>query len=89
MVADWKTNKSIYQSGFGGTGYRALSHLDDCNYIHYCLQLNVYRRLLDMMEPGEGYNESDMMIYHITAGGVRPYLVPRMDAEANIVLKCK
>ncbi len=46
---DWKTSKSIADEGlnFGKFGYGQLSHLPDTNFYHYCLQLSIYRRLLE------------------------------------------
>lgn len=46
VIADWKRSKEIkmnnrYQKGFG-----PMLHIDDCNYNHYCLQLNFYRHIL-------------------------------------------
>lgn len=47
ILLDWKRSKEIkmvneYQKGFG-----CFSHLDDCNYNHYTLQLNCYRHILE------------------------------------------
>lgn len=46
---DWKTNKRIYKKSFGGKkGIHPLTeHLDDCNYVHYSLQLSIYQFLLE------------------------------------------
>jgi len=46
---DWKRSKEIkmenrYEKGKGG-----LSHLDHCNYSHYSIQLNVYKRLIETL----------------------------------------
>jgi len=44
---DWKTNKVINTINPVGTKMKyPLHHLDDCNYIHYALQLNTYLWLL-------------------------------------------
>jgi len=51
-ILDWKTNKKIRQTNdFGGRGLGELQHLHDCNFEHYALQLNIYRRMLRQ----EGY----------------------------------
>jgi len=45
-IFDWKRSKEIKMSGFRkGTG--PCAQLQDCNYIHYTLQLNSYRWLLE------------------------------------------
>jgi hypothetical protein len=48
VLGDWKRSKSIvfqnqWQRGLPGT---PVEHMDDCNYNHYTLQLNVYKRML-------------------------------------------
>jgi ATP-dependent exoDNAse (exonuclease V) beta subunit len=53
IIIDWKRSKEIKMEGFkdskGNTkkGLGIFSHLDDCNYVHYSLQLNIYRHLLE------------------------------------------
>lgn len=48
IILDYKSNKEIKFEPYKGqkmTG--CLSHLDDCNYIHYSLQLNGYQYILE------------------------------------------
>jgi ATP-dependent exoDNAse (exonuclease V) beta subunit len=46
-IMDWKTNKAIYKTAFGGAKLSApLNHLDDCNFVHYSLQLSIYAAML-------------------------------------------
>lgn len=48
IIIDYKSNKEIKFEPYRGqkmTG--CLSHLDDCNYIHYSLQLNGYQYILE------------------------------------------
>ena len=51
-ITDYKTNKEIKEKGFtnweGITSkmYNPLSHLDDCNLIHYNLQLSIYMYII-------------------------------------------
>jgi hypothetical protein len=47
-IYDWKfSSKLDYYSAFGKKALAPISHLDDCNYIHYSLQLNIYRTILE------------------------------------------
>jgi ATP-dependent exoDNAse (exonuclease V) beta subunit len=48
-ILDWKTNKRISKKSYGGVvGSReCTSDLDDCNFIHYTLQLSLYRYILE------------------------------------------
>lgn len=48
IIVDYKSNKEIKFTSYRGqkmTG--CLSHLEDCNYIHYSLQLNGYQYILE------------------------------------------
>jgi len=47
IIGDFKTNKEIKYSGFNGEkGFNPISHLENCNYNHYSLQLSVYEFLM-------------------------------------------
>ena len=47
IIIDWKTSKSISKTSFGGKmGTQPItSHLMDCKFVHYSLQLSFYRYL--------------------------------------------
>ena len=47
LILDWKRSKSIDKSNRFQKGKGIMSHLDDCNFNKYSLQLNVYRRLIE------------------------------------------
>lgn len=57
VVADWKTNKKIDFSGFD-KGLGPFKTLENCNFIHYSLQLSAYRHLLLR----EGYVEKNQAV---------------------------
>jgi ATP-dependent exoDNAse (exonuclease V) beta subunit len=44
---DWKRVKEIKRDNIFEKGIGKLSDLDNCNYNHYSLQLNIYKRLLE------------------------------------------
>jgi ATP-dependent exoDNAse (exonuclease V) beta subunit len=46
-LRDWKRSKEISYNGYGKRGKSLLRHLQDCNYSHYCLQLNLYKYLIE------------------------------------------
>ena len=49
---DWKTSKTIEMfDPYHSKGFGILSHLDNCNHVHYSLQLLIYANLLKR----EGY----------------------------------
>lgn len=67
-------------------GLHCVSHLDDCNYNHYSLQLNLYRRILKM----NGYFDPDthymMRLLLVGEEGVEPIFVSDLDEEAEELL---
>lgn len=62
-IYDWKRSKEIkYQNRFQ-KGLKPLEHLDDCNYNHYTLQLNVYRYLIEK-NYGLKVTELAIVVFH-------------------------
>lgn len=47
VIYDWKRSKEIKYENRFGHGKGPVHTLDDCNYIHYSLQLNMYKFLLE------------------------------------------
>lgn len=48
VMIDYKTNKEIKESSFNHQKMlEPLNDIDDCNYYHYCLQLNIYKILIE------------------------------------------
>ena len=49
-IWDWKTNKEIKYEGYKGqTLLGKYRYLQDCNFVHYSIQLNVYKYILQNM----------------------------------------
>jgi hypothetical protein len=46
-IYDWKRSKEIKFENKYGKGLEPLTHLDDCNFNHYTLQLNLYQFILE------------------------------------------
>ena len=47
IICDWKRSKEIKKTNLYQKGLKIFSHLEDCNYNHYSLQLNIYRHILE------------------------------------------
>ncbi len=49
VIYDWKRSKEIVKiNGWNKSSHRQeISHLPDCNYWHYSLQLNTYKKILE------------------------------------------
>lgn len=74
-LLDWKTNEELKFFG-----YRRMldpfSHLEDCNFIHYCMQLNLYREIL----AANGHEIEIMYLAHLHNGpSYKIYSIPRME----------
>lgn len=79
-IGDWKTDKSIDMYNKYKTMMKEpISHLDDCNYVKYCLQLSLY------MWIGEchGFTPRNMSIAHVRNGRIKPYKIPYLKEEIN------
>jgi len=47
LIFDWKRSKKIQKNNDFRKGKYPLNHLDDTNYWHYALQLNMYKYILE------------------------------------------
>jgi len=47
IICDWKRSKEIKYNNPYQKGKGVLSHIDDCNFWHYTLQLNMYKYILE------------------------------------------
>lgn len=57
-ISDYKTNKEMKLNAYGHqfgnpqTMLAPISHLEDCNFYHYALQLSIYMKLILIKNPG-------------------------------------
>ena len=89
VIYDWKRSKEIKKTNdFGGKGFGPVAHLDDCNYWHYTLQLNVYRWFLETFY---GLRISDMyiVIFHPDNTNYKRFKLNRLDDEVNDMVACR
>ena len=47
VLLDWKRSKEIKRTNRFQKAFDPISHLDDCNFNHYSLQLNFYRHIIE------------------------------------------
>lgn len=84
VIVDWKRVKAISKNSKTRM-IAPVEHLPDCNYAHYSLQLNLYRRIL-MTE--YGINVSRMILVQLHPDR-RDYVIhecPIMDKEIDMIL---
>lgn len=77
-IDDYKTNKKIATSSIFGKMLDPLSHLDDCNYNHYRLQISTYAWLLEQ----ENYVIRNTGFTHLN----KKYIFPYMKEEVELML---
>lgn len=86
-IFDWKCSKEIK---FKNTGKAKspIGHLDDCNYIHYCLQLNLYKFLLE-----KNYDliveEMNLVVIHRNNNSAQVIPVKDMQQEIRKIISIK
>lgn len=94
-ITDYKTNKEIKTEGFKSWDGKVqkmsapVNHLDDCNLMHYALQLSLYMYIIlkhnPKLKPGK------MMIHHIIfeeeGQDQYGYPITKRDEQGNPVLK--
>ena len=84
VMMDWKTNKAIKKTNdWGERGRNFLRHLPHCNFTHYCLQLNIYKYILER----EGYFDKiyAMRLFHVHDGIVDSHKVNNMKSDVMLI----
>jgi len=84
-MVDWKRSKKINKKSFFSDGLGCMSLESDCNFVHYSLQLNMYKYILE-----KNYDviidKMYIVVFHPDNKSFLEYEVPdRQDDIANIV----
>lgn len=78
-IDDYKTNKKITKNGFKGKRMKnPLSHLQDCNYVHYNLQISLYAWMLEQF----GFVPRNLSFHHFN----QIYPLPYLREEVNLIV---
>lgn len=88
IIADWKRSKEIKYSNRWDKGFSPVELLDDCNYNHYCLQLNVYRTILENYY-GLPITKMFLVILHPNQDDYVKIPVPRIEKEIGRMFKAR
>jgi ATP-dependent exoDNAse (exonuclease V) beta subunit len=85
IIADWKTNEEIKTNNYFSKGLSVLNFMDDCNFNHYSLQLNLYQYILEKegYYPYFGFKKE---LYHIHENGVDIYPIENMQNIIKLML---
>lgn len=88
VLADWKRSKEIKMSNKWEKGYGPLSEMDNCNYCHYTLQLNIYRMILEKYYDKQ-VTEMFLVILHPNQDTYKKIMVPRITKPILEMLKVR
>tara|TARA_B100000700_G_C14834555_1_gene756167 strand:+ start:90 stop:809 length:720 start_codon:yes stop_codon:yes gene_type:complete len=88
ILIDWKTTEKLTFNGFAGkTGItNATKDLQDSKYDHYCLQLSIYRFLL---EERWNINVDKSYIIHLTDNRVKDYTARYYEKNVKKIFKIR
>lgn len=89
MIIDWKRSKKIRKNtGYNRSMKEPISHLEDTNYWHYALQLNMYKYILE-----KHYNKTISFMYlvklHPNQLNFESFHIPDMENEIQSLLNAK
>lgn len=96
FITDYKTNKEIKSEsyvnwdGVSQKMNKPVSHLDDCNLLHYTLQLSIYMFMILKHNPN--LKPGGLVIHHISfeeeeTANEFGYPIHKTDAEGNPIIK--
>ena len=86
-IYDWKRSNKIdpTETNRWANGMNGLEHLTDTSYVHYCLQQNLYRYMLEK-NYGIKVSRMNLVVLHPELPMYRVVPVPVMQREVNIIL---
>lgn len=87
-IVDWKRSKEIRKRNAFERGYGCLANFDNCNFITYSLQLNMYKYILEA-KYGKTVIGMALVILHPNHSGYMVVPVDNMQAEIQKMLATK
>jgi len=89
VIYDWKRSKEIKMKAYKGeAGYAPLDHLENVNYWHYTMQLNVYKWFLET-HYGLKISGLYLIILHPNNKNYVRYQLNILDDEVQSMLECR
>ena len=83
---DWKRVKEIKFENKYEKGFYKLNHLDHCNYNHYSIQLNIYKRILETLY-GLKIKEMCLVVLHPDNDTFKLVEIHEMKKEIDYIFK--
>lgn len=88
VIADWKRSKEIKYSNHWEKGLGPLKDIDNCNYWHYILQLNVYSMIIEKYYHLET-TEMFLVILHPNQDSYVKIIIPKVTTPIMKMLKVR
>lgn len=86
-VYDWKRSKEIKKNNrFQSGKHHSVRKLDDCNYEHYSLQLNLYKYLIERRY-GFKVSELAIVVFHPSNESYQKYVVRDLQSTVKELMK--
>lgn len=90
IIIDYKTNKKIeFESYKDKKMLYPLNHIPDCNYYHYCLQLAIYKFILEYETKLKIYNKKWLIWMNEANDDFVLYECENLDNEAKKILEAR
>jgi len=85
ILGDWKRSKEIRYGNKYQYGVNGLEHVQDCNFNHYALQLNLYRYILETHYE-QRVEGMFLVVLHPTNESYKKINIPRLEDDVVIML---
>ncbi len=87
-IYDWKRSNKIdpMERNRWASGLNGLEHLTDTSYIHYCLQQNLYRYILQK-NYGIKISRMNLVVLHPELSAYRVVPIPPMEREVAMIIQ--
>jgi len=89
VIIDWKRVTKLSTNGYGKKGLGPLAHLDDTNFVHYSLQLNLYRYILETYYNVKISGGLRLVVLHPSNPTFQVYDAWDLQDEIKTILKTK
>ena len=86
VIIDWKRSKEIKLSNRWQHMHFPIEAMDDCNYNHYCLQLNLYKYMLET-EYDLKVSKMQLAIFHPNQETYKEIEVPSLPKEMSAIIE--
>lgn len=88
LIYDWKRSKEIKLENRYQCGLEPISHIEDCNFWHYSLQLNLYKRIIESNYKLK-VNGMAIVVFHPSNDDFVLIDIPDLQDDIDLLLDCR